>query len=328
MRSPLALLPVALLSALVLLSSAAPPPPYAHLVRTLRTVDPTTLLAPLSSDISRISAPTDVHDIIAGSSPLPRPTIENYTLDFCREQGHCNGIRRCIWVNSTQYGACETFAASNEVCFCFPLPPPAFLVCNEEPVCDDNEFCSHPKGVEDRLCISNTYLSHPESFPPVQAAESGDDPKPAPTSAAKGEDQNEEEEGEGEVDEDGEDDEKKKKKEAEEKDECVDARALAHLGAGELVYGTHVKARVLCDATGSCATPGHVVVFKGEAMMMRRYCEKVGCENDVIDVNSPTYRKALRVASRTGGLEYTTFAARYESSIEESVIRLAVRAGL
>lgn len=199
----------------------------------------------------------------------------------------------------------------------------------------DGEFCSQPDGVREKLCISNTYLRHPDSFPPVNSDESGDDPRPAPapTSAAKGDDQNEDEEeedegeeNEGEEDEDGEEEEKKKK--AEEEDGCVDARALAHLGAGELVYGSHVKARVLCDATGSCATPGHVVVFKGETMMMRRYCEKVGCENDVIDVNSPTYRKALRVASRTGGLEYTTFSARYESSIEESVIRLAVRAGL
>lgn len=63
-------------------------------------------------------------------------------------------------------------------------------------------------------------------------------------------------------------------------------------------------------------------------MMMRSYCRKVACVEKRMYVNSMRYKKGLRVGSRTDGLLYTAFAARFETSVEESVLRGAVRVGL
>lgn len=110
---------------------------------------------------------------------------------------------------------------------------------------------------------------------------------------------------------------------------CVDASALDHLRREELVYAEHVMARVLCDAQGACATPGHVVRFNGRAMMMRSYCAAVGgCARDVMLVNSPRYRRGLMVGTKTQGLEFTAFAARFETRVEEHVLATAVHLGL
>lgn len=110
---------------------------------------------------------------------------------------------------------------------------------------------------------------------------------------------------------------------------CVDARTLEHLPRMELVYEEHRKARVLCDGQGACATPGHVVRFHGKAMMMKSYCAEVGdCVKRVMLVNSPRYRRALRVQTRTEGLDFTAFAARFETRAEEQVLATAVHMGL
>ncbi|CDF33442.1 unnamed protein product [Chondrus crispus] len=109
---------------------------------------------------------------------------------------------------------------------------------------------------------------------------------------------------------------------------CIDAAALQHLQTHELVYSRHVSSRVLCDAFGSCATQGHIVRYAGKAMMMKNYCRIVECEERIIKVNSPRYSIGMRVPSKTDGLEYTSFAARYESVVEEAAIAAAVRMGL
>lgn len=112
-------------------------------------------------------------------------------------------------------------------------------------------------------------------------------------------------------------------------DGCIDAKALTHIPQSQLVYGAHVRRGVLCDAFGSCATPGHMVVLHGKAMSMRRYCVSVGgCARRVMEVNSPRYSGSLRLPSRTMGVQYTAFAARYESGFEEKVLRLAIHIGL
>lgn len=110
---------------------------------------------------------------------------------------------------------------------------------------------------------------------------------------------------------------------------CIDAKALAHFTAEELVFPKHRFARVLCDESGSCATPGHIVVWKGSAMMMRQYCDTVkSCLEDRMFVNSPRFRARFRLESRTERLEYTAFAARYETLVEESFLRALVHYGL
>lgn len=109
---------------------------------------------------------------------------------------------------------------------------------------------------------------------------------------------------------------------------CIGLDALAHLPALALVFEHHPLANVLCDEHGSCATPGHIVLFNDKPMMMRSYCEIASCEPKVMRVNSPRYTRGLRIPSRTVALRYTVLAARYETAAEESVLGAAVRVGL
>lgn len=109
---------------------------------------------------------------------------------------------------------------------------------------------------------------------------------------------------------------------------CVDARALRGMPPHELVFENHWRARVLCDEMGSCATKGHMVSWQGNPMMMATYCEQVGCVTKTMMVNSPRWKRALKLDSRTDGLQYLAFAARYETKTEERLIKAAVRMGL
>lgn len=109
---------------------------------------------------------------------------------------------------------------------------------------------------------------------------------------------------------------------------CIDVKALHHLPSEDLVFEKHALAHVLCDANDSCATPGHMVVFCGKAMMMRRYCDIAECSEQVMHVNSPRFKRGIRVPSSTDGLEFTAFASRYETRAEEAFISAVVRTGL
>lgn len=113
-----------------------------------------------------------------------------------------------------------------------------------------------------------------------------------------------------------------------EREGCVDVGLLAAFGETELVYKIHLKRSVLCDVEGSCATGGHVVLWKGKAMKMGTYCEIVGCVRKVVLVNSPSWRRGLRVESRTNELVFTAFSAKYETRMEEVALGLLVRIGL
>lgn len=115
---------------------------------------------------------------------------------------------------------------------------------------------------------------------------------------------------------------------AEEEAVCIDANALKHLKSGDLVFKKHAWASVLCDSSGSCATRGHIVVYNGTSMMMKSYCLMVGCNQSLKYVNSPRYRRGVRIKSKSEGLEFTAFAARYETLAEETVLSAAIRIGL
>lgn len=108
---------------------------------------------------------------------------------------------------------------------------------------------------------------------------------------------------------------------------CIAASMLSEFGAADLVYRAHRRAQVLCDMQGSCATEGHMVVYRGDAMMMETYCERVDvvCRRVATVVNSPRMRKGLRVASRTDGLEFTALAARFGTKVEEMVLGTLLR---
>lgn len=112
---------------------------------------------------------------------------------------------------------------------------------------------------------------------------------------------------------------------------CVDAVALMkHLTIDDLVFEKHRRAAVLCDANGNCATPGHMIHFEGRAMMMKSYCEldSSSCSRTVKLVNSPKFRRGLKIPSHTDGFSFTTFAARYETRAEEHVLKTLIHAGL
>ena len=70
-----------------------------------------------------------------------------------------------------------------------------------------------------------------------------------------------------------------------------------------------------------------MVVYKGQALMMKNYCKVVGCARRVKHVNSPKYVRKLVIPSKTEDLVFTAFAARFETTAEEGVLSTAVRLG-
>ncbi|KAI0565311.1 hypothetical protein FGB62_19g046 [Gracilaria domingensis] len=109
---------------------------------------------------------------------------------------------------------------------------------------------------------------------------------------------------------------------------CIGEHHLVHMPHDELLYSSNRVARVLCDENNSCATPGHIVMYNDKPMMMSSYCSKATCAPKIMKVNSPRYRRATRVNSHTEGLSFTAFAARYETTAEEHLLRTFVRMGL
>ena len=109
---------------------------------------------------------------------------------------------------------------------------------------------------------------------------------------------------------------------------CIAIHALSHLSQDQLVFSKHRFANVLCDEMNNCATPGHIVHYKSRPMMMKNYCNIVACKNEVMRVNSPKWSKAFRVPSNSNELQFTAYAARFETRTEERLMKLAVHMGL
>lgn len=111
---------------------------------------------------------------------------------------------------------------------------------------------------------------------------------------------------------------------------CVDAALLAQVPQKDRVFSTDRRASVLCDASGTCATSGHMVVWKNKPVSMMQYCSMLStpCTAQVRWVNSPRYSRGLRLPSRTNGLQLTPLAAKWNTKGERFVLSLAVRMGL
>lgn len=109
---------------------------------------------------------------------------------------------------------------------------------------------------------------------------------------------------------------------------CIASKHLRHMPPELLLYKNHYLSHVLCDCNGSCATPGHIVVYKGQSMMMSSYCSQVKCQQGVMHVNSLRYRSKLRISSKTKDLEFSAFAARRGTRVEETFLNAIVRLGL
>lgn len=145
----------------------------------------------------------------------------------------------------------------------------------------------------------------------------------------------------------------------------------------QLVYPSHQRAYVLCDAHENCATPGHVVLWEERPMTMLAYCKlpfhasrhdiqsrnqnsvdvfrsakyrqsasvissatssatfsvpssnaQSSCTRKIMHVNSPKFKRALRIESNSKHLKFTSFAAAYGTRLEEILLRIMVRIGL
>lgn len=110
---------------------------------------------------------------------------------------------------------------------------------------------------------------------------------------------------------------------------CIAIDHLNEFDTDELVFADHRKASVLCDKDNNCATAGHIVVWNGKGMMMKSYCDLIdGCTKKTVMVNSPKWKRGLRVKGNGQGLEFSALAARYETKAEEAVMDIAVRMGI
>eukprot|EP00177_Eucheuma_denticulatum_P004220 GFKZ01007645.1.p1 GENE.GFKZ01007645.1~~GFKZ01007645.1.p1 ORF type:complete len:639 (-),score=59.51 GFKZ01007645.1:279-2195(-) len=270
----------------------------------------------------------------------------------CFKDGGCLGERTCV---TPLGGAVDPCPANGEPCVCFPPDGPQ--TCESSAECEELELCLIGLGVDEPTCAFDLLLEidrveeYPTPMPqppsPSVAAPSNtpdgtltESPGASPGGTEPSEP------GTPEPNELG-------SPEASEEDPaespevqgppsvspspsmtpvpfvCVDARLLEGMKKEELVFEEHAMTTVLCDKMGSCATPGHIVVWNGSSMMMRSYCGVAGgCEEVQMEVNSPRWRKKLRVVTRTSGLEFTAFAAKYATRGEEMALTALVRVGL
>lgn len=125
-------------------------------------------------------------------------------------------------------------------------------------------------------------------------------------------------------------------------DICVDAALLERVSGlrrSDLVYARDVRASVLCDGWGTCATAGHMVVYAGVGMTMRSYCERISdaggidgsvsnCTRAVRFVNSPRFAFATRLKTMSPNLFVTPLAARYQTYTEATLLAAAIALGV
>lgn len=247
------------------------------------------------------------------------------TGNLCLVNEDCKGERRCIHTSFQGTAPCT----GQDACACYPI---VLQDCEKDEECVDGEVCKLYVTPDGKICMeASVAASMPDG-----AAGGGDarPDEPVPPGGerpvAASDDDDADSAGAGPGANEGTGAATDGESESREPDDsvCIGAHSLGHLARQDLVFERDRRARVLCDANNSCATPGHIVVWKGDPMMMRRYCEVVWCEKKVLPVNSPKWRRRRLVPSFTRGLQFTTFAARWASTVEEGVLVAAVRVGL
>lgn len=221
---------------------------------------------------------------------LPSVTRKGLTGDSCENNSDCSDGRKCLLTNTVTEVACAD-KADTIGCECRKSE---MKDCSQSSDCEDGEICVDSSNTSSQpFCFSKQAAANDDELTPVDGPTA---PNASPT--------------------------------AQTSDVCIAVHSLTHLSQRDLVYARHRLARVLCDLRGSCATPGHIVLFRGVPMMMNSYCEAVTCVAKIMHVNSPRYARAVRVPSLTDGLHFTAFAARYQTTTEERVLATAVRLGL
>lgn len=256
---------------------------------------------------SAICASTEAAGLLSGQEVTqPNPTGGKLTGESCFRNEECRSPRICVIPRSTGISMC----VGRFLCFC---APPVFQDCEKDEDCEQGETC----GFLNNLPVCSVDQSSRGRATPVPQPTAVVDPDFVNDSVTNQRDPN--------SNSVPGDDGTAAGESTSSSEVCVAERHLTGVAG---IYERGRLARVLCDSWGSCATRGHLVVFHGKGMMMRSYCEAVGCTESVMKVNSPKWQRQLRVESWSHGLEFTAFAARYETAAEEIVLAGVVRAGL
>lgn len=229
---------------------------------------------------------------------FPPNTRAGLSYDTCERPAECGFDRSCCEPDTL--ALCSDAAA----CLCIPSQ---HVNCSSSTQCISGEVCTNVPDVG-TVCTSETFANwrSEEGLDKNDTTASSDgssnEPSDEPSDASSSDD------------DDGTSNQV-----------CIGAHHLQHLHQSSLLYDHHRLARVLCDVNSSCATPGHIVRLNGSPMMMQTYCAHAPCTHKVMKVNSPRYERRLSIESHTEGLVFTTFAARYESLVEEQFLRMLIR---
>lgn len=264
------------------------------------------------------------------ADPTPIPSGSSYRLigDPCLTSDDCEYPRQCYHHLDTPLASpspgsqtrCDKSGGKLRNCICNSAFGTEGRNCTTTADCKDNrEICTLyedqvPGGKIQRVCMSrlafdadtDSGMQQRIEFGPPQSIQ----PSPSPSNTP-------------EIDESPE------AKPTDEPAPCIDVKLLKNYRQSDLVYRKHLRSAVLCDEHGSCATPGHMVVYDNTPMSMKSYCAKhARCSKRTAWVNNPRMMKTgIRVWSETTGLEMTVFSARYESWAEETILRQIIRLG-
>lgn len=275
------------------------------------------------------------HSVSQSRRSSIQSSSRQYNFDRCEDDSECAGDRRCFAI---------TDDLELERC-----PPGAPCICANENVnpnscsldsdCEpDKEVCT--ERVRDttgatiavNVCVSKNPSDESGGDAGGAGADgaddddSGDDGEDDDDGGDDGEDDDDDDDDGGDDGEDDDDDGDDGDNNNGEDNVCIAIQSLKHLPPPELVFEQHRRAIVLCDEAGSCATPGHMVRYKGRGMMMRSFCDIVGgCVRKRMMVNSPKYRRGMAIPSRSDGMEFTAFAARHATMAEEAILSFAMR---
>eukprot|EP00178_Gracilaria_changii_P025427 TRINITY_DN78311_c0_g1_i1.p1 TRINITY_DN78311_c0_g1~~TRINITY_DN78311_c0_g1_i1.p1 ORF type:complete len:434 (+),score=42.99 TRINITY_DN78311_c0_g1_i1:90-1304(+) len=247
---------------------------------------------------------------VPSPSGVPQRAVLGFNLDTCFSDAHCIGDRKCLAKDKSldKRVPCDT-----QYLFCFCFPADGDTLCELDTDCAQGEKCQYWRRafrcLTDKVDYEKNWQELGFSIPnttaqpatkPVPSADSGAAQEEDALTSASSQDGG----------------------------ACIAMHSLQHLPNRQLLYTQPRLARVLCDSNRSCATPGHMVVYKARLMMMSTYCEIHSCSSTIMFVNNPRFRRAMRVTSNTPFLLFTAVAARYESRLEERLLAIAVRSGL
>lgn len=234
-------------------------------------------------------------------------------MDSCASGDNCLAPRSCVFIQDNIASTCN----GESGCVCYDLTNR--FACTSQAECPDSlERCARPAISDEAYkgeCTSTNVIATRDDYLEIREVDrdtedagnlfSGDTSSNAVTKPDPDSNRNSSNSG-----------------------VCVDATLLSHFHPSKLVFSAHHRAAVLCDASQSCATPGHIVEYGGKVMSMRTYCKyHTACTKRLSWVNSPKFERGLRIKSRTDNLSFTPFAARYETALEERVLRLLVAIG-